>query len=261
MARRLPKSLIGFTALVYFLLHLPILVLVIFSFNSSRYVVWTGFSLNWYKRLLERPDILAALKASLIVGICSTIVSTILGTLIALALARHRFKGRSVVEGLLYVPIVTPEIVVGISLLILFAAFKIPLGLSTITIAHIAFNISFVVVVVLARIQGMDQNLEEAAMNLGADEITTFWKVTVPQLWPGILAGALLAFTMSFDDFVITFFVSGVGSTTLPLLVYGMVRKSIEPSINAISTLILIVTTITIYLADRFGRERARADV
>jgi spermidine/putrescine transport system permease protein len=261
MAQRLPKSLIGFTALVYFLLHLPILVLVIFSFNSSRYVVWTGLSLNWYKRLLERPDILAALKASLIVGICSTIVSTILGTLIALALARHRFKGRTVFEGLLYVPIVTPEIVVGISLLILFAALKIPLGLSTITIAHIAFNISFVVVVVLARIQGMDQNLEEAAMNLGADEITTFWKITVPQLWPGILAGALLAFTMSFDDFVITFFVSGVGSTTLPLLVYGMVRKSIEPSINAISTLILIVTTITIYLADRFGRERAKADV
>src|SRR6185436_672267 len=107
----------------------------------------------------------------------------------------------------------------------------------------------------------MDQNLEEASLILGADEVTTFWKVTVPQLWPGILAGALLAFTMSFDDFVITFFVSGVGSTTLPLLVYGMVRKSIEPSINAISTLILIVTTITIYLADRFGRERARADV
>jgi spermidine/putrescine transport system permease protein len=261
MAQRLPKSLIGFTAVVYFLLHLPILVLVIFSFNSSRYVVWTGLSLNWYRRLLERPDILAALKASLIVGICSTIVSTILGTLIALALARHRFKGRTVFEGLLYVPIVTPEIVVGISLLILFAALKIPLGLSTITIAHIAFNISFVVVVVLARIQGMDQNLEEAAMNLGADEITTFWKITVPQLWPGILAGGLLAFTMSFDDFVITFFVSGVGSTTLPLLVYGMVRKSIEPSINAISTLILIVTTITIYLADRFGRERAKAGV
>ena len=261
MAQRLSRSLIGFTALVYFLLHLPILVLVIFSFNSSRYVVWTGLSLNWYKRLLERPDILAALKASLIVGICSTLVSTILGTLIALALARHKFKGRTLFEGLLYVPIVTPEIVVGISLLILFAAFKIPLGLSTITIAHIAFNISFVVVVVLARIQGMDQNLEEAAMNLGADEITTFWKITVPQLWPGILAGALLAFTMSFDDFVITFFVSGVGSTTLPLLVYGMVRKSIEPSINAISTLILIVTTATIYLADRFGREQAKADV
>jgi spermidine/putrescine transport system permease protein len=257
MAQRMPRSLLGFTALVYFFLHLPILVLVIFSFNASRYVVWTGFSLNWYQRLLNRPDILAALKASLIVGLVSTLLATILGTLIALALARHKFRGRTLFEGLLYVPIVTPEIVVGISLLILFAAFSFPLGLTTITIAHTAFNISFVVVVVLARIQGMDQNLEEAAMNLGADEITTFWKVTVPQLWPGILAGALLAFTMSFDDFVITFFVSGVGSTTLPLLVYGMVRKSIEPSINAISTLILILTTVTIYLADKFGRERA----
>jgi spermidine/putrescine transport system permease protein len=256
MARRLPRSLIGFTALVYFLLHLPILVLVIFSFNESRYVVWTGFSLNWYRRLLERPDILDALKASMIVGLASTLVATTLGTLIALALGRHRFRGKTLFEGVLYVPIVTPEIVVGISLLILFAFLKIPLGLTTITIAHIAFNISFVVVVVLARIQGMDANLEEAAMNLGADEVTTFWKVTLPQLWPGILAGALLAFTMSFDDFVITFFVSGVGSTTLPLLVYGMVRRSIEPSINAISTLILIFTTVTIYFADRFGRER-----
>ena len=256
MARRLPRSLIGFTALVYFLLHLPILVLVIFSFNESRYVVWTGFSLNWYRRLLERPDILDALKASMIVGLASTLVATTLGTLIALALGRHRFRGKTLFEGVLYVPIVTPEIVVGISLLILFAFLKIPLGLTTITIAHIAFNISFVVVVVLARIQGMDANLEEAAINLGADEVTTFWKVTLPQLWPGILAGALLAFTMSFDDFVITFFVSGVGSTTLPLLVYGMVRRSIEPSINAISTLILIFTTVTIYFADRFGRER-----
>lgn len=153
-------------------------------------------------------------------------------------------------------PLVTPEIVTGISLLILFVLLGIPLGLTTITIAHIAFCISFVVVVVLARLQGMDQNLEEAALTLGADEITTFWKITVPQLWPGIISGALLAFTMSFDDFVITSFVSGVGSSTLPIVVYGMVRKNIEPSINAISTIILVVTAVLIYLADRLGREK-----
>jgi spermidine/putrescine transport system permease protein len=134
-----------------------------------------------------------------------------------------------------------------------------PLGISTITIAHVAFNISFVVVVVMARLHGMDRNLEEAAMNLGADEITTFRKVTLPLIWPGVVAGALLAFTMSFDDFVITFFVSGVGSTTLPLLVYSMVRRSIEPSINAISTIILVVTTLTIFFADRFNREKTPA--
>ena len=156
-------------------------------------------------------------------------------------------------------PIVTPEIVMGISLLLLFALLKFPLGLTTITIAHVAFCISFVVIVVLARLEGMDENLEEAAMILGADEITTFWKVTVPQLWPGILAGALLAFTMSFDDFVITSFVSGSGSSTLPIVVYGMVRKNVEPSINAISTIILLGTAILIYLADRLARKKSGA--
>jgi spermidine/putrescine transport system permease protein len=257
MNERIPRWLIAVAALVYLFLHLPILVLMVFSFNSSKFSVdWTGFTLQWYYRLLERPDILRGLKISLIVGAAATVISAVLGTLIALALARHRFRGRRAFEGFLYVPIVTPEIVVGISLLILFALFKFPLGISTITIAHVAFCISFVVVVVLARLEGMDDNLEEAALILGADEITTFWKITVPQLWPGILAGALLAFTMSFDDFVITSFVSGSGSSTLPIVVYGMVRKNVEPSINAISTIILLVTAVLIYLADRLVREK-----
>ena len=257
MITRTPRSILAITAVVYLFLHLPILVLVVFSFNDSKFSVdWQGFTLNWYHRLLQRPDIMRGLRASLIVGVISTIVSAVLGTLIALALSRHRFRGRTLLEGFLYVPIVTPEIVVGISLLILFALLKIPLGLTTITIAHVAFSVSFVVIVVLARLEGMDGTLEEAAMILGADEITTFWKVTVPQLWPGILSGALLAFTMSFDDFVITSFVSGSGSSTLPIVVYGMVRRNVEPSINAISTIILLVTTALIYFADRLGRER-----
>jgi spermidine/putrescine transport system permease protein len=257
MRLRTPRWLIIFAGLVYLFLHLPILVLVVFSFNNSKFSVdWQGFTLQWYHRLLERPDILRGLKVSLIVGAAATVISAVLGTLIALALARHRFRGRRAFEGFLYVPIVTPEIVVGISLLILFALLKFPLGVTTITIAHVAFCISFVVVVVLARLEGMDQNLEEAALILGADEITTFWKVTVPQLWPGILAGALLAFTMSFDDYVITSFVSGTGSSTLPIVVYGMVRKNVEPSINAISTIILLVTAILIYAADRLVRAR-----
>ena len=257
MRLRTPRWLIIFAGLVYLFLHLPILVLVVFSFNNSKFSVdWQGFTLQWYHRLLERPDILRGLKVSLIVGAAATVISAVLGTLIALALARHRFRGRRAFEGFLYVPIVTPEIVVGISLLILFALLKFPLGVTTITIAHVAFCISFVVVVVLARLEGMDQNLEEAALILGADEITTFWKVTVPQLWPGILAGALLAFTMSFDDYVITSFVSGSGSSTLPIVVYGMVRKNVEPSINAISTIILLVTAILIYAADRLVRFR-----
>ncbi|MBA3759881.1 MAG: ABC transporter permease [Gemmatimonadota bacterium] len=257
MSRGLPRWLIAVTAVVYFFLHLPVLVLVVFSFNDSKFSVdWRGFTLQWYQRLLERPDILRGLKASLIVGGAATVISAVFGTLLALALGRQQFRGRRLLEGFLYVPIVTPEIVTGISLLLLFVLLKFPLGLTTITIAHVAFCISFVVIVVLARIQGMDENLEEAAMILGADEITTFWKVTVPQLWPGILSGALLAFTMSFDDFVITSFVSGPGSSTLPIVVYGMVRKNVEPSINAISTIILVATAILIYLADRLARAK-----
>jgi len=257
VSRGLPRWLIAVTAVVYFFLHLPVLVLVVFSFNDSKFSVdWRGFTLQWYQRLLERPDILRGLKASLIVGGAATVISAVFGTLLALALGRQQFRGRRLLEGFLYVPIVTPEIVTGISLLLLFVLLKFPLGLTTITIAHVAFCISFVVIVVLARIQGMDENLEEAAMILGADEITTFWKVTVPQLWPGILSGALLAFTMSFDDFVITSFVSGPGSSTLPIVVYGMVRKNVEPSINAISTIILVATAILIYLADRLARAK-----
>lgn len=257
MNRGLPRWLIAITAVVYFFLHLPVLVLVVFSFNTSKFSVdWQGFTFQWYQRLLERPDILRGLKASLIVGGVATVISAVFGTLLALALGRQQFRGRRALEGFLYVPIVTPEIVTGISLLLLFVLLKFPLGLTTITIAHVAFCISFVVIVVLARIQGMDENLEEAAMILGADEITTFWKITVPQLWPGILSGALLAFTMSFDDFVITSFVSGPGSSTLPIVVYGMVRKNVEPSINAISTIILLATAILIYLADRLARAK-----
>src|SRR3954463_15472669 len=157
MTLRPPGWLIAFVALVYLFLHLPILVLVVFSFNNSKFSVdWRGFTLQWYHRLWERPDILHGLKVSLIVGIVATVVSAILGTLVALALARHRFRGRRAFEGFLYVPIVTPEIVMGISLLMLFALLKFPLGITTITIAHVAFCISFVVVVVLARLEGMD---------------------------------------------------------------------------------------------------------
>jgi spermidine/putrescine transport system permease protein len=255
---RTPRWLGALVGGVYFFLHLPLLILVIFSFNASKFSVeWTGFTLDWYRLLLQRPDIMAGLRVSLIVGLFATAISTVLGTLLALALARYRFRGRRVLESLLYVPLVTPEIVVGISLLILFAGLKVALGISTIVIAHVAFSISFVTIVVLARLAGMDEHLEEAAMILGADEWTTFFRVTLPQLMPGVLSGALLAFTLSFDDYVITSFVAGSGSSTLPVVVYGMVRRNIEPTVNAISTVVLVFTSLLIYLADRLGRERA----
>jgi spermidine/putrescine transport system permease protein len=255
---RTPRWLGALVGGVYFFLHLPLLILVVFSFNASKFSVeWTGFTLDWYRLLLQRPDIMAGLRVSLIVGLFATAISTVLGTLLALALARHRFRGRRVLESLLYVPLVTPEIVVGISLLILFAGLKVALGISTIVIAHVAFSISFVTIVVLARLAGMDEHLEEAAMILGADEWTTFFRVTLPQLMPGVLSGALLAFTLSFDDYVITSFVAGSGSSTLPVVVYGMVRRNIEPTVNAISTVVLVFTSLLIYLADRLGRERS----
>ena len=258
--RRPPRWVMVAAGLVYLFLHAPLVALMVFSFNDSKFsATWTGFTVEWYQRLLERADILEGLRRSLVVGLIATAISTVLGTLIALALARHRFRGRGTVEGLLYLPLVTPEIIMGISLLSLFVLVGFPLGLVSVTVAHVAFCISFVTVVVGARLRGMDQHLEEAAMMLGADEWSAFWSVTVPQLAPGILAGALLALTMSFDDYVITSFVSGTGSSTLPVVVYGMVRRNIEPSINAISTIIVVVTSLLIYLADRLQAGNRRA--
>ena len=257
MRARTPVGLAAVAVLVYGFLHLPILILVAFSFNASKFSAdWRGFTLEWYRRLLERPDVIHGLEISLVVAAASTAISAVLGTLLALALARHRFRGRQAVEAFLYVPIVTPEIVVGISSLLLFALLRLPLGVGTIVIAHVAFSLSFVVIVVRARLEGMDTSLEEAALILGADEITTFRRVTLPQLWPGVLAGALLAFILSFDDFLITSFVAGSGSSTLPLVVYGMARRNVEPSINAISTIILVVTTGVLYVAERVTRDR-----
>ncbi len=254
---KLPRWLIAIVALVYAFLHIPLLTLALFSFNNSKFSVeWTGFTLHWYERLFQRQDVIDALEASLYVGVVSTIISTLLGTLMALALGRHVFRGRRPMEAFLYVPIVTPDIVVGISMLILLVFVGFPLGLTTVIIAHVAFNIPFVVVVVLARLQGMDRNLEEAAMILGADEWTTFWRITAPVLWPGILSGAMLAFTNSFDDYVITSFVIGTGQSTLPIVVYNMASKNIEPSINAISTIILVVTTILLFVSDRLTRDK-----
>ncbi len=262
MRRAVPGWVLGVAGAVYAFLHLPVLIIVVFSFNDSKFSAdWVGFTLEWYRRLFERPDLLRGLRLSLLVGGISTVVAAVFGTLLALALSRGRRRrgARSLAEGLLYVPVVTPEVVVGVSLLMVFAVAGIPLGIGSITIAHIAFNISFVAIVVLARLEGMDRTLEEAAMVLGADELTAFRRITVPQLWPAILAGGLLAFTMSFDDYVITSFVAGAGSSTLPIVVYGMVRRTVEPSVNAISTLILVVTAVLIFVADRLAQARPPA--
>jgi spermidine/putrescine transport system permease protein len=242
-------NVIAVAALVF--LHAPVLALAVFSFNDSRYgVAWEGFTWRWYERLLERGDLRDGLMNSLFVAAATAAIATVLGTLLALGLARHHFRGRRFIDALLQLPLVTPEIVLGISSLALFALGGVALGFGTIIVAHVAFSLSYVVLVVVARLDGMDRHLEEAAMSLGADEVSAFFKVTLPQLWPGVIGGGLLAFTLSIDDFLVTFFVAGPGSSTLPLVVYPMVRRGIEPSVNAVSTLLVVVTTLAVFVAD-----------
>jgi spermidine/putrescine transport system permease protein len=240
----------------YIFLYAPILVLIIFSFNASRFVSdWAGFSFRWYGKLFQDAAMGAALKNSLIVAVVSTLISTLFGTMTALAMERYDFVGKLSLDALLYLPIIIPEISMAVMLLLFFVMSKITLGITTIIISHVAFNISFVTVVVRARLAGLDRRLEEAAQDLYANELKTFWHVTLPLLMPGILAGALMAFTLSLDDFVITFFTAGPGSTTLPLRVYSMVKLGVTPEINALSSLMILVS-MTLVMGSLFLQRR-----
>jgi len=227
-----------YAGLAYAYIYLPILILVIFSFNSQKLnITWEHFSLQWYGVLFKDNAVLLATRNTLIIAAVSTLAATVIGTMAALALQRYRFPGYVFAESTLYIPVIIPEVVMGISLLAFFAMVGIKLGLTTITLAHIAFNIPFVALVVRARLHGFDRSIEEAAMDLGASELTTFWRVTLPTIMPGVLSGALLAFTLSIDDYVITYFTAGPGSTTLPLRIFSMVRFAVTPEVNALSTL------------------------
>jgi spermidine/putrescine transport system permease protein len=241
---------------VYAFLFAPIAVLVVFSFSASPYSsVWGGFTLDWYARLLGNERLLEVSGNSLRVAAAATLVSVLLGTSAALALARARFAGRGAVQSLLYLPIVMPELVQGIALLMLFVLIlPLPLGLGTIAIAHSVFGTAYVALVVGTRLHDLDPNLEEAARDLGANAWQTFYRVTLPLIWPGMVGGALLAFTLSFDDFVIAFFVTGPGASTLPIEIYSMVKRGITPEINALATLILAVSVILIALSLRVQR-------
>lgn len=250
MSRKLTAlvALVGYVSLL-----LPLLLLVFWSFNASRSGArWGGFTLEWYRLLFHRADMLVAFRTSVVVGITATILSTTLGTVTALAIGRGRRRLVRVAEAMLVLPIVTPEVIAGISLLILFSAAGIHLGLITVIIAHTTFCLPFTILVVVARLGGMDRSLEDAALILGADEFTAFRRVTIPLLLPGIIAAALLAFTLSFDDFIITFFTAGPGTSTLPLVIYGMVRRTVEPTVNALSALMVLGTTLLLVVAQRW---------
>ncbi len=257
----------GFTVLAIFYLLIPIAVMIVFSFNDYQgkfNFVWHGFTLNGWLHPFDWPGLPDAIKTSLLIALLSTIGSTILGTFIGLSLTRYSFKGRGVINGLIFLPMATPEIVMGSSLLTLFVnsglqggmlngiapkGFLFPLGFTTILIAHIMFNISYVVVTVKARIAGFDRRLEEAAMDLGADELTTFWKVTFPLIFPGVLAAGLLAFSLSIDDFIITSFVSGT-TNTFPIWVYSIIKNALPVQINVVGSMVFLSAVAIVGLSN-----------
>lgn len=268
----LGRRLLGGYSLAFFVfLYLPIGLIVAYSFNSNpiNMMIWDGFSLDWYRSLfglstnlsenalyVESTDqLLAALRTSLVVALTTTAISTVIGTLTALAIARYRFRLQKFYRVLLFMPMLMPDIVLGIALLIFFVGVGMPLGKGSIIIGHCTFLISYVFLIVSARLAGMDTRLEEASADLGASPWTTFRRVTLPQILPGVVGGALLAFIISMDDLVITYFIAGVDSTTLPVFIYGMIRRGIKPEINAIATLLLIasllIAALGLYLRNR----------
>jgi spermidine/putrescine transport system permease protein len=246
------------TLAVLLLLYLPIVMLVIDSFNESRFGgVWTGFSLKWYARLFQEKQMWIALKNSLVVAISSTVASTFLGTCAAFALHGYRSSLQKAHYFLVYTPLVIPDILMGISLLLLFFALNVKLGLLTITIAHTTFCMSYVAMVMLSKLQNFDFSVVEAAEDLGASRWTVIRRILLPLLAPAIISGALLAFTLSIDDFVITFFLAGEGTATLPLYIYSKVKFGATPTINALSTLILSITFICILMVQTYSKEES----
>ena len=258
MTGRPSRWLTAFTALIYVFLFAPIVVLIVFSFNQSRRsFVWQGFTVDWYAKLLGNDDLIGALWITLQVAAIAVVGSTILGSLLGLGLARLRFRGSGAVQTLLLLPMVTPEIIMGISLLVFFAQlFNMNGSLGQIALAHITFCVSYVAITVRARAAGLNPQLEEAARDLGASALGAFRHVTLPLLAPAVAAGAMLAFALSFDDLIVTSFNAGVGSTTLPIAIYSSIKFGVTPQINAISTIIVAVTAVAVLVAWRIGRRR-----
>ena len=261
-------ALTGGAWLVYAFFYAPIVLLVVFSFSDNRNVGrWGGFTLSWYEAFIDHSQLQSSLWVSIRVAVLSTIISVVLGTLSALALERFRFRGRRVFDALLYLPIIIPDVTMAVMMLLFFSetirvaealiGLELTKGFTTITISHIAFNISFVSVVVRARLAGMDEHLEEAALDLYATRWRTFRYVTFPQIAPGIAGGALLALTLSLDDVVVTQFASGPGSTTLPVFVFGMIRRGVTPLINAVSVIMLGASILLVILSVMVQRRRS----
>ena len=250
MSRRSPWLwLAGFFA--YAFLYAPLVIVIAYSFNDSRLnAEWVGFTLSWYEKLFGNEKMLKAAWNSLVIGLTASAVSTVLGTMAGYAMYRYKMR---LLPVLVLAPIAIPEILMGVSLLIFFVMLNITLGMVSIVLSHIAFCVGFVAIVVRSRLAGMDESLTEAARDLGATPWQAFRLVTLPLIMPGVVAGALMAFTLSIDDFVITFFTAGVGSSTLPLQIYTMVKIAVTPEVNAVSTLLMLLTLALILIASRLS--------
>ncbi|MGA3187960.1 MAG: ABC transporter permease [Bryobacteraceae bacterium] len=242
----------AYAALICCFLHIPLLLLALFSLNSSKFTVWEGFSLHWYRAALADHELLESAGNSLIIAVVATLIATTIGTLAAYGLWK---RTSNLLSSALYMSLVTPEIVTGVSLLALFQwTFRflhLRLGMHTVILAHVAFSVAYVVVVVMARLRSFDKSLEEAALDLGATEFGAFYRVTLPYLMPAIAAAAMLAFTVSIDDYVITSLVAGVDSQTLPMVIYALARRGVNPMLNAVSTMVVFGLGVMVLVSER----------
>lgn len=237
-----PASML-YACLVYLFLYIPIIVVIVFSFNTSKInIKFDGFTAEWYLRMFDNTTLMESFQNTLIVAAASTAISIVIGTLCAVGLSRFEFKLKGLITNSLYIPIAIPEIVFGIALLVFFSSIELKTGMLTLILSHVTFSMPFVAITVRSRIAGFDRSIEEAARDLGANEFRTFMRVTLPIIMPGVIAGGMLALTLSLDDVVISFFTSGPGSTTLPLKILGMVKKGVSPDVNALSTLVILGT-------------------
>lgn len=262
----------GYTALIMAFLYAPIFVLIIFSFNQSKSrALWTGFTLDWYRRVFTNEKILTSLGNTLIIAVISAIIATIIGTLAAIGINSMRKWAKTLVLNITYMPIINPEIVTGVSLMLLFVSiqkvfgsinstigtnFSLEMGFTTLVLAHVTFSIPYVILNVLPKLRQQDKHIYEAALDLGCSPFEAFWKVVIPEIMPGIISGMMMAFTFSLDDFIISYFVTGPNFQTLPIEIYSMTRKKVSPEINALSTIIFLVVLTALTLSNYLESKR-----
>lgn len=249
----------AFSILVYSYIYIPVVILIVFSFNNEKANThWVGFTTEWYIKLFHDAELLGIFGNTLIVAIISTILSVVIGTIGAVGLARFKFKGKSIINNALYVPIVIPEIVLAVALLSIFSAISFPLGILTLILGHTTLTVPFVIITIKSRLSGFDQSVEEASMDLGADRRTTFLKVTLPMIMPGVISGGFLAFTLSLDDLIISNFIAGTKTMTFPVKVYSMVKSGVSPEVNALTTIIIGLFLLGLLVSKVLEKKRAQ---